>query len=103
MRILPLAIIHQNNIYRNYIISYNKGELSLYPFDTECEATRFISAIIIVANHNIVKYCNDLPKIEVGYNNISEIASFLYQHNLYIYNDEEPTLISADSSGYTIL
>lgn len=100
--LLPLAVIHQNTIYRNHILKITNNRVDLTPFDRECEATKFISTAIIVANSNIVSILEKLPKIGESYNNLPEIAEFLYTNNLYI-NDEEPTLISASPSGYQII
>ena len=100
--LLPLAVIHQNSTYRNHILRITNNRVELTPFEGECEATRFISAIIVIANNNIVSHLEKLPAITENYNNLHEITKFLYSNNLYITN-EEPTLISVSPSGYQIL
>ena len=103
MQLLPLAIIHQNKIYRNHIISFKNGNLLIYPFERECEATRFISAIIIVSNKKAQQHIPDLPKIEEGYRNIAEIKTFFQNKDLYLHKKDVPTLICADTLGFKIL
>lgn len=100
---LPLAVVCQNHIYRNHIISINGSTIELIPFERECEATRFISSVIIVANENIIPMLDAMPLIGEGYKNIAEVANFLNDKKLYAQNDEEPTLISASPSNYSIL
>lgn len=101
--LLPLAVIHQNNIYRNHILKITNDRVELTKLERECEATKFISSVIIVANNNIVSHLNQLPKIGENYNNLPEIAEFLKLNKFYN-NNEELTLISASpSSGYQII
>ena len=73
------------------------------PFVLECEATKFISSYIIIANNNIESHLYNLPTVGEGYNNINNLIDYLSQNNLYANNNEEPTLISADPSGYKII
>lgn len=101
--LLPLAVIHNNQIYRNLIIRINGKAIALIPFEQECEATRFISSFIIVSNPKIEKYIDNLPSITDGYKNIDQLITFLSNNDLFAHNDEEPTLISASPSGYKIL
>lgn len=100
--LLPLAVIHQNGIYRNHILKITTNKVELTPFEGECEATRFISAVIIVANQNVASFLDKLPKIGESYSNLPELAEFIASNNLYI-NKEEPTLVSASPSGYQII
>lgn len=101
--LLALAIIHQGEIYPKHIIKYINNDISLMPFVLECEATKFISSYIIVANNNIESHLYNLPTVGEGYNNINNLIDYLSQNNLYANNNEEPTLISADPSGYKII
>lgn len=101
--ILPLAVIHHNKIYRNHIVRINEREILLTPFKQECEATYFISSFIVITNSKISTFINNLPSIIEGYKNIDQLITFLSENDLFAYNDEEPTLISAGPSGYKIL
>lgn len=101
--LLPLAIIHQNRIFKKHILIVDGGKITLQPFQQECESTKFISAIIIIANKNVISFMNTLPIIGKAYSNLEDITLFLHNNNLYTINDEEPTLIIADSSGYHVL
>lgn len=101
---LPLFILHQNKIYRNCILSINEnGDIIIKPFEQECEATQFISSAILIANNRILKHISMLPIINSKYSNLSELSSYLQKNDLYLQNDEEPTLISAGPSGYFII
>lgn len=101
--ILPLAVIWNNDVYRNHILTINNDSFSLIPFEQECEATRFISAIIILANDHILSHISTLPKIGERYENIPEVIKYLNQHNLFAKKNEGLTLISASPSKYSIL
>ena len=101
--LLPLAIIHQNNIFKKHILIVDGKKITLQPLQQECESTKFISAIIIIANKNALSFMNTFPLIGKTYSNLEDITSFLQNNNLYTINDEEPTLIIADSSGYHVL
>ncbi len=101
--LLPLAVVCQNLIYRNHIISKNGSTIELIPFERECEATRFISSVIIVANKNIIPMLDAMPSMGEGYKNLTEVANFLNDKKLYAQDNEEPTLISASPLNYTIL
>lgn len=101
--LFPLAIVHQNKIFKKHILIVDGERITLQPFQQECESTKFISAIIIIANKNVLSFMNTLPIIEKTFSNLEDILLFLQNNNLYTTNDEEPTLISADSSGYHVL
>lgn len=101
--LFPLAIVHQNKIFKKHILIVDGEKITLQPFQQECESTKFISAIIIIANKNVLSFMNTLPIIEKAFSNLEDILLFLQNNNLYTTNDEEPTLISANSSGYHVL
>ena len=103
MQLLPLAIIHQHKIYRNHILSYNFNDIAIYPFERECESTRFISNVVIIANLYIRDHLNSIPQIGECYINFNDVMNYLQKHNIYLNNGEEPTLISASPSGYEII
>ena len=103
MSILPLAIICNNAIFRHHILRINNNDFELTPFDRECEATRFVSNVVIIANPQIIHHISTMPKIRDRYENLSEVVEYLNQHNLYALKNEGLTLISASPLGYSIL
>ncbi len=100
---LPLFIIHQNEIYKNHILSIDNLEITIIPFEHECEATKFISSAIIITTPDFANHIPHLPIIDSTYKNLDTLADYLLKNNLYHKNDKEPTLISAGPSGYKIL
>ena len=102
LSLLPLAVIYNGTVYRNYILRVNNKQISLTPFDHECEATRLISSFLLVANNNIIPHLKNLPLVGERYARVSELVEYLCSHNLFATNDEEPTLISVSPSGYHI-
>lgn len=103
LSILPLAVINENKILRNHILKRSGKNISIIPFKQECEATKFISAIVIIANSRIKSTLTKLPPLGNGYENITDLLTYLQNSNLYLKKNEEPTLIHADSSGYKII
>ena len=103
MKLLPLAVIYRNSVCRNHIVEILGNNIKITPFENECEATRFLSVVIIVANQNAITMLNKLPAMGEWYMNIDNVVQFMAQHNLFEINEEEPTLICADSSKYAIL
>lgn len=79
------------------------GVITIQPFEQECEATHFVSNAILIANNNIPKHISKLPIIDSNYTNLSKLSSYLYNNDLYIQDEEEPTLVSAGPSGYFII
>lgn len=102
LSVLPLAIIYNGAVYRNHILRLNNKQISFTPFDEECEATRFISSFLLVANNNVISHLKNLPLVGERYARVSELVEYLSSHNLFATNDEEPTLISISPSGYHI-
>lgn len=102
-RLLPLAVIYRNAVYRNHIIEISDNNIKVTPFENECEATRFLPAVIIVANNNVLSWLAQIPVMGERYVNIDDVAQYMTRHNLLVSNNEEPTFICADSSSYKIL
>ena len=100
---LPLFIIHQNEIYKNHILSIDNFEITIIPFEQECETTKFISNAIIITTPDFINHIPHLPIIDATYKNLGILTDYLLKNNLYLKNDKEPTLISAGPSGYKIL
>lgn len=103
MKLLPLAVICHNVVHRNHIVEISDSNIKVSPFKTECEATRFLPEVIIVANKNAVLWLDKIPKMGERYVNIDEVTLFMTRHNLLAINNEEPTFICADSSNYKVL
>ena len=100
---LPLFIIHQNEIYKNHILSIDNLDITIIPFEHECEATKFISNTIIITTQDFANHIPHLPTIDHTYKNLRILTDYLLENNLYHKNDKEPTLVSAGPSGYNIL
>ena len=103
LSMLPLAVIYNGSIYRNHILRLNDEQISLSPFEQECEATRFISSFLLVTSNDIIPYLKNLPLVGEGYVRIPELIEYLNSYNLFTINDKEPTLVSVSPLGYHIL
>lgn len=102
-RLLPLAVIYRNVVYRNHIVEISDNNIKVTPFENECEATRFLPTVIIVANKDALSWLDELPEMGERYVNIDDVAQYMAQYNLLASNDEESTFICADSSSFKIL
>lgn len=101
--LLPLAIIHQGRKYNNHLLTIENNRINIHCFESECENTKFISAIIIISKPQIFDFFEKLQLISDPYKQCSEIIDFYNHWNLFVKNDEEPVFLCADSSGYRIM
>lgn len=49
-RYMPLAVLHQGQVFRNHIIEISGDNITLFPFIQEIEATTFVSAVVAVVS-----------------------------------------------------
>lgn len=99
-RYLPLAVLHQGQVFRKHIIEISGDNITLFPFIQEIEATTFVSAVVaVVSAEKLPQITSNPGKYIYLATSLDELCQLLAKEQLFPDSSTEQFALLAITSN----